>query len=150
MGRGGVATLIGEYQHTLDEKGRLTVPAKFREELGEQFVMTVGLDNCLTCYPQAEWDKVRGQLLKLPMSNREARRFERLLQARGSEVELDRQGRVLLPQNLRAAVGIESEAVLIGLNTRVEIWAEPVWRTYRDEATETFEEIAEKMAEFGL
>ncbi len=134
----------------MDDKGRITVPVKFREELGDQFVVTVGLDKCLSCYPQEEWAKVRAQLIALPMSSRDARRFERLLQARACEVEVDRQGRVLLPPPLRAAVGIESEAVVIGLNTRVEIWAVDVWRAYRDEAGEMFEELAEKMAEFGL
>jgi MraZ protein len=134
----------------LDEKGRLTVPAKFREHLGERFIVTVGLDGCLSGYPMEEWDKLTARLRELPVTSRDARAFQRLLLAGASEVEPDRQGRVLIPPRLREVAGIEDEAIVVGLNVRMEIWAPPRWRAYQEAAAATFEETAEKLTDLGL
>jgi MraZ protein len=126
------------------------VPAKFREALGERFIITVGLDGCLAGYPLTEWEKLSARLRELPMTSRDARAFQRLLLAGASEVDLDRQGRVLIPPRLRQAAEIEDEAVLVGLNVRVEIWSPPRWRAYQEAAAATFEETAEKLTDLGL
>lgn len=142
--------LIGEYAHALDDKGRLTVPSKFREGLGAHFILTVGLDGCLSCYPFPEWEKFSERLKQLPLTNRDARAFVRLLLAGATEVELDRQGRILVPPRLREAAGIQGDAVLVGLTTRVEVWASDRWQQYQEAARGTFEEAAEKLVDLGL
>ncbi len=147
---GGDAVLIGEFAHALDDKGRLTIPAKFREELGLRFVVTVGLDGCLACYPAPEWERLAERLKELPMTSRDARAFVRMLMSGATEVELDRQGRILVAPRLRQAAGIVTDAVLVGLNTRVEVWAEDRWRAYQAGAQETFETTAEKLVDLGL
>ncbi|HOL17363.1 MAG TPA: division/cell wall cluster transcriptional repressor MraZ [Bacillota bacterium] len=138
----------GEYQHTLDEKGRVTIPARFREELGERFVITRGLDRCLFVYPLSEWAKVEEKLKNLPFTRSDNRAFTRLFFSGAAEVELDRQGRVLIPQNLREHAGIEKEVMIIGVSTRVEVWSEQAWRTYSSEAKAAFEQTAEKLVDF--
>ncbi len=148
--RGSVAVLMGEYDHALDDKGRLTVPARFREALGERFVVTVGLDGCLSGYAMAEWERLTERLKDLPMTNRDARAFIRLLLAGATEVELDKQGRILIPPRLRQASGIASEAVLVGVGSRLEIWARDRWEAYQESVKESFEETAEKLVDFSL
>ena len=147
---GGDAVLIGEFAHALDEKGRLTIPAKFREDLGLRFIVTVGLDGCLACYPTAEWEKLAERLKDLPMTNRDARAFVRMLMSGATEVELDRQGRIIIAPRLRDTSGLTTNAVIVGMNTRVEIWAEERWREYQASAQETFEATAEKLVDLGL
>ncbi len=142
--------LIGEFAHALDEKGRLTMPAKFRDELGPRFVVTMGLDGCLACYAPAEWERLTDRLKQLPMTSRDARAFVRMLLAGATEVEPDRQGRIVLAPRLRQAATIRDNAVVVGLNTRVEIWAADRWEQYQAAAQDTFEATAEKLVDLGL
>lgn len=141
---------IGEYQHTIDSKGRIIIPSKFREELGDEFVITKGLDNCLFVYPQEEWTIVEDKLKSLPLTNRDARAFIRFFFSGASESNLDKQGRVLIPQNLREHSKIDKDAVIIGVATRLEIWSKEIWENYIDEDNLSYDSIAERMAELGI
>ena len=141
---------IGEYQHSLDNKGRLIVPAKFREDLGENFVMTKGLDNCLFVYPMKEWLNLEEKLKSLPLTNRDARAFVRFFFSGATECELDKQGRILIPANLREHSKLDKEAVIIGVSTRVEIWSKEEWNLYNEDDSLGYDSIAEKMAQLGI
>lgn len=141
---------IGEYQHTLDSKGRIIIPSKFREELGEEFVMTKGLDNCLFVYPKEEWAILEEKLKTLPLTNRDARAFIRFFFAGASEGALDKQGRVLIPANLREHSKLDKDAVVIGVSTRMEIWSKEEWDAYNSDDNLSYDSIAEKMAELGI
>jgi MraZ protein len=141
---------IGEYQHTLDDKGRIIIPSKFREELGEEFVMTKGLDNCLFVYPKAEWIILEEKLKTLPLTNRDARAFVRFFFAGASECALDKQGRVLVPPNLREHSKLDKDAVVIGVSTRMEIWGKEEWASYNNDDNLSYDSIAEKMAALGI
>lgn len=141
---------IGEYQHTLDDKGRIIIPSKFREELGEAFVMTKGLDNCLFVYPKSEWTILEEKLKTLPLTNRDARAFVRFFFAGASECALDKQGRVLVPPNLREHSKLDKDAVVIGVSTRMEIWSKEEWDSYNDDDNLSYDSIAEKMAALGI
>lgn len=140
---------IGEYQHALDSKNRMIVPSKLREELGSKFVITKGLDGCLYAYPQSEWKILEEKLKTLPLTNRDARAFVRFFFAGACEIEMDKQGRGLIPQNLKEYAGIEKEIVSIGVLTRVEIWSKEKWQEYNDSNID-FESIAEKMSDLGI
>ena len=140
---------IGEYQHALDSKNRMIVPSKLREELGNKFVITKGLDGCLYAYPQDEWKNLEEKMKTLPLTNRDARSFVRFFFAGACEIEMDKQGRGLIPQNLREYAGIEKEIVSIGVLTRVEIWSKEKWQEYNDSNVD-FESIAEKMSDLGI
>src|SRR5690554_223415 len=141
---------IGEYQHTLDNKGRIIIPSKFRTELGEEFVITKGLDNCLFVYPKTEWSILEEKLKQLPLTNRDARAFVRFFFSGASECELDKQGRVLIPPNLRDHSKLEKEVVIIGVATRIEIWSKEEWDMYNNDDSLSYDNIAEKMAELGI
>lgn len=141
---------MGEYQHTLDDKGRMAIPARFREKLGERCIITRGLDRCLFVYPEAEWHNLEEKVKSLPLTKGDARSFTRFLFSGASECELDKQGRVIVPQNLREYAGIEKDVVIIGVNTRVEIWAQKEWEAYSARAAVSYEEIAEKMVDLGI
>ncbi|PRR82920.1 division/cell wall cluster transcriptional repressor MraZ [Clostridium vincentii] len=141
--------LIGEYQHALDIKNRIIVPSKLREDLGNNFVMTKGLDGCLYAYPLEEWKNLQEKLKMLPLSNKDARAFVRFFFAGACEVEMDKQGRGLIPQNLREYAGIEKEIVSIGVLTRVEIWSKEKWKNY-NESNVDYQLIAEKMSDLGI
>ena len=141
--------LIGEYQHALDIKNRIIVPSKLREDLGNNFVITKGLDGCLYAYPLAEWKILQEKLKTLPLSNRDARAFVRFFFAGACEVEMDKQGRGLIPQNLKEYAGIEKEIVSIGVLTRVEIWSKEKWKDYNDSNVD-YQSIAEKMSNLGI
>ncbi|NLL43714.1 MAG: division/cell wall cluster transcriptional repressor MraZ [Firmicutes bacterium] len=141
---------MGEYQHGLDAKGRLIIPAKFREELGEGAVITRGLDNCLFLFPKDEWFVLEEKLKTLPLTKRDARQFVRFLFSGATECELDKQGRINIPQNLREFASIEKDAVVIGVSSRVEIWSKESWGSYVDVAQESFEEIAENIVDLGI
>lgn len=141
---------MGEYQHTLDAKGRLIIPAKFREELGTGSVMTRGLDNCLFLFPAEEWRLLEAKLKTLPLTKSDARQFVRFLFSGATECELDKQGRINVPQNLRDYAHIEKEAVVIGVSSRVEIWSKEKWESYVNQAEESFENIAENIVELGI
>ncbi len=141
--------LIGEYQHSLDAKNRMIVPSKLREDLGNKFVITKGLDGCLYIYPTDEWVKLQEKLKTLPLTNKDARAFVRFFFAGASEVEIDKQGRGLIPQNLKEYAGIEKEIVSIGVLSRVEIWSREKWNEYNNSNID-YEKIAEKMNELGI
>ncbi len=141
---------MGEHQHNVDQKGRLIVPAKFREELGETFVVTRGLDQCLFVYPLDEWKVVEEKLKTLPMTKKDARAFTRFFFSGASECELDKQGRVNLPPSLRKYAAIEKECMIVGVSSRIEIWSEPLWQEYFAQSEESFNEIAENMMDFDI
>ena len=139
---------MGEYNHTIDTKGRLIIPSKFREALGEEFVVTKGLDGCLFVYDNNEWKAFEEKLKSLPLTNKDARQFVRFFLAGAMTAEVDKQGRILLSSVLREFAGLEKEVVLVGVASRVEIWSKDRWEnavSYDD-----MEEIAEHMAELGL
>ena len=139
---------MGEYNHTLDAKGRLIVPAKFREILGEEFVVTKGMDGCLFVFANSEWEVFAEKLHDLPMINKEARQFTRFFLAGADSVQTDKMGRILIPSNLRDYAGITRDAVLVGVGSRVEIWSKERW-----EGTVSFEDmddIAKHMIELGI
>lgn len=139
---------IGEYQHALDTKNRMIVPAKLREGLGSKFVITKGLDGCLYAYPESEWKILEAKLKTLPLTNKDARSFVRFFLG-ACEIETDKQGRGLIPQNLKEYAGIEKEIVSIGVLSRVEIWSKEKWQEY-NESDVDFDSIAEKMSDLGI
>ncbi len=141
---------IGEYQHSLDDKGRITIPSKFRDPLGYEFVMTKGLDNCLFIYPKKEWEVVENKLKSLPFTNKDARAFIRFFFSGATECILDKQGRVVIPGNLREHSKLDKDAVIIGVSTRLEIWSKDEWDNYNDDDNLSYDSIAEKMAELGI
>ena len=139
---------MGEYNHTIDAKGRLIIPAKFRELLGTEFVLTRGLDGCLFIYPVDEWKAFEQKLRALPLTNKNARTFSRFFVAGAAMCELDRQGRVLVPQTLREFAGLEKDVVLTGNLDRIEVWSKEKWSEncdYHDTV-----EIAENMQDMGI
>lgn len=136
---------MGEYQHAVDAKGRLIIPAKLRDGLGERFIATKGLDKCLFVFPHTEFEAFSDKLRSLGMANSAARAFNRLFFSGATECELDPQGRILLPSNLREYAGVEKDVVIVGVENRVEIWSQERWAEYSDEAGELFTEIAEKL-----
>ena len=142
------AMFMSEYNHTLDTKGRLIIPAKFREVLGEEFVVSKGMDGCLFVYANDDWNAFEQKLTSLPLINKEARQFARFFLAGAATVEVDKQGRILLPASLRTHVGIDKDVVLAGMMERIEIWDKDRW----EQATniDDMNEIAEMMAERGL
>ena len=141
---------LGEYQHNIDPKGRLIIPSKFRELLGEHFVLTKGLDGCLFVYPMEGWNELEDKLKSLPLTQKDARAFARIFFSGASEGELDKQGRVLLPPNLRTYAHITKETMIIGVGTRFEIWDLDTWQQYNQESDKSFEQLAELMGQYGL
>ncbi|SDY42148.1 division/cell wall cluster transcriptional repressor MraZ [Tindallia californiensis] len=141
---------IGEYAHTIDTKGRLSMPARFREELGESFIATKGLDQSLFVYPMNEWKTLESKLKQLPLTNQNARAFVRFFFSGATECELDNQGRIRLPANLRDHAKLEKEVMVIGVGTRVEIWSQPIWQEYNSDENLSYDEIASKMQELGI
>lgn len=140
----------GEYQHSVDQKGRVIIPAKFREELGEKFILTKGLDNCLFVYSEEEWINLEAKLKSLPFTNKDVRAFTRFFFAGATECELDKQGRILIPQNLRDHAKLDKDIYIIGVSTRVEIWDKVRWEEYCSEDNLSPDEIAEQMAILGI
>ena len=139
---------MGEYNHTIDAKGRLIIPSKFREILGDAFVVTKGLDGCLFVYDNEEWKRFEEKLRSLPITNKEARQFVRFFLAGATEAEVDKQGRILIPNVLREFAGLMKDVVLVGVGSRIEIWGR---ERFEDTASfEDMDEIAEHMAELGL
>lgn len=137
---------IGEYQHASDSKNRIIIPSKFREELGDAFILTKGLDGCLYAYPMDEWKLLEGKLKKLPLTNRNARAFVRFFFSGANEITVDKQGRALVPQNLLEYASINKEIVSIGVSTRIEIWSKEKWNEY-NESDIDMDGIAEQMSE---
>jgi MraZ protein len=142
--------LMGQYEHTIDSKGRVIIPAKFREELGEKFVLTKGLDNCLFVYSLDEWKNIEEKLKTLPLTKKDARAFTRFFLAGAVECEVDKQGRILIPSHLREHAKIEKDVIFIGVSTRVEIWSKEVWEEYSKSTDVSFEEIAEHLDNFSI
>lgn len=139
---------MGEYNHTIDTKGRLIVPSKFREQLGNEFVVTKGLDGCLFVYSNEEWQHIEEKFREIPLTTKDARKFSRFFFAGATGCEVDKQGRILLPANLREYAGIEKDVVSVGVLSRVEIWSKDRWQDNGD--YDDMDEIAEHMAEMGL
>ena len=140
--------LIGEYEHTLDAKGRVSMPAKLRRDMGEAFIVTKGLDGCLFVFSLEEWMNFETKLKSLPLSDKNARNFVRFFLAGATECELDKQGRFLIPANLRKEAKLEKDAVIIGVGTRLEIWNKDVWMKKDEEILA--DEIAENMTMLGI
>lgn len=140
----------GEYQHSVDAKGRVIVPSKFRDGLGEKFIVTKGLDNCLFAYSAEEWSNLETKLKSLPFTDKDVRAFVRFFFAGATECEVDKQGRILIPQNLREYSGLEKDIYVIGVSTRVEIWDKTKWENYSGDENMSAESIAEKMAMLGI
>ena len=138
---------IGEYYHNLDAKGRIIIPAKFRDELNGTFILTRGLDGCLTIYSTEKWEKIFGEINKLPETKKATRQYIRMLTANACECTLDNQGRILIPANLSGSVNITKECVVVGANSHVEIWDKATWNAYMDDASENFEDIAESLSD---
>ena len=140
--------LIGEYEHTIDAKGRLSMPSKLRRDMGEAFIVTKGLDGCLFAFSQEEWKNFETKLKSLPLSDKNARNFVRFFLAGATECEIDKQGRFLIPSNLRETGKLEKEAVIIGVGTRLEIWNKDIWNSKDEEISA--DEIAENMTLLGI
>jgi MraZ protein len=141
---------LGEFSHALDEKGRLTIPARFRDELAGGLVITRGIDHCLSVYPRQGWNDLAERIAQLPLSQRNARNFSRLMFSGAADFIPDRQGRVLIPQALRDYAGLDSEAIIIGLYDKLEIWGPDNWTMVRAEVEENPESIAEQLQELGI
>ena len=141
---------IGEYQHNLDDKGRLAVPAKFRSSLKGGAVVTKGLDSCLFLYPKKAWIALSEKLSRMPISQARARAFSRLMLAGAMDVDFDSQGRISLPEYLRKFAGLEKKAIIAGLYDRLEIWDEDAWDKYKTGAEKNSAETAETLGELGV
>lgn len=141
---------IGEYRHTIDEKGRLAIPIKFRSDLAKGAVVTRGVDSCLFLYSQEEWLKLANKLSKLPISKINTRAFARLMLAGAMDLEIDKQGRVVIPDYLRKYAGIKKNAVVAGLYNRLEIWDEETWDKYKQGTEKSSSDIAEKLGELDV
>ena len=140
---------IGEYNHSLDTKNRIIIPAKFREELGKNFVLTKGWDGCLYVYPKSQWEVLQKKLETLPLTNKNARAFVIFFFSGAHELELDKQGRTLIPQNLLEYGQIQKEIVSIGVSNRIEIWSREKWEEYNNSNID-YDSIAEQMSELGI
>lgn len=141
---------IGEYNHSIDVKGRMAIPTKFRAQLGEGAVVTRGLDNCLFLYPMAEWKQLAEKLANLPISQKNTRAFARLMLAGAMDVEVDGQGRIMLPEYLRQFAGVGKKVVIAGLYNRLEIWGEQQWQEYKVGTERSSGDIAEQMGALGV
>ncbi len=141
---------IGEYQHTIDKKGRIIVPAKFRDSLGDVFIVTKGLDGCLFAYNTSDWAKFEKKITELPVTSADSRKFSRYFFSGACECELDSMGRVVLPANLREHANLSKNIVSIGVSNRVEIWDKERWDVYNGEENFVDDELAAKMAELGV
>lgn len=142
--------LLGEYQNTIDNKGRIIIPSRFREELGHRFILTKGLDHCLIIYSMEEWKRFEDKLKSLPIASKEARSFVRYFFSGAVECEADKQGRMNIPPHLREYARIEKDLVTIGVSDRVEIWSRQEWEAYQDSEAMGNDDIADKMAQFGI
>lgn len=142
--------LTGEFNHSIDSKGRLIIPSKLRDSLGEHFVITKGMDGCLFLYPENEWEAFEEKLRTLPLTNKKARDFKRFFLGSAVEGEIDKQGRVLLSASLRAYANLDKEVVLAGVLDKVEIWSKEAWDAHTTDIEENIEDIASDMEDLGL
>ncbi|MFD2704903.1 division/cell wall cluster transcriptional repressor MraZ [Salibacterium lacus] len=141
---------MGEHHHNVDDKGRMIIPSRFRDGLGETFVITRGMDECLFIYPMEEWERLESRLKSLPFTKKDARAFTRFFFSGAAECELDKQGRVSIPSTLRRYADIQKECVVIGVSTRVEVWSREKWEVYFEESRESFSDIAENIVDFDF
>jgi len=141
---------IGEYEHTLDEKKRVSLPKQFRSALGKKMVMTRGLDNCLFVYPRAQWEKVAAKLQSLSFAQADTRGFNRFILSGASEVEADGAGRILIPDHQKEFAGLKKNVVFAGVSDRVEVWDAEVWRAYKARIEKQADALAEKLGEIGI
>ncbi|MFA7244476.1 MAG: division/cell wall cluster transcriptional repressor MraZ [Patescibacteria group bacterium] len=141
---------IGEFTHSIDEKGRLSIPAKFRASLSEGCVVTRGLDHCLWIYSIAEWEKLAGKIAELPLTQKNARSFSRLMLSGATDSKLDRAGRIILPGYLKEYAGIKTKAVVAGVFNRIEVWPEDTWKNFKKEMEDNSDDIAENLSEIGF
>ena len=141
---------IGEYQHTIDQKGRMAIPAKMRSQLGSGAVVTRGIDKCLWVFPKKEWQILAEKLGSLPLTDTNSRAFSRLMLAGAMEVEFDSQGRALLPGYLRDYAELDKNTVVAGLYSRLEVWDEAKWKAYKTKTEKETEQITRAMADLGI
>ena len=141
---------LGEYSHTLDSKGRLTIPARFRTELESGLVVTRGHENCLVIYPQGEWSALAAKVAQMPNASRTARAYSRLIFGGASEATLDKAGRILIPSFLREYASIEEEAVVVGVNTYIEMWSPQRWQQTLDRDAQNMDVILAEVAKMGV
>ena len=139
--------LIGEYHHNIDEKGRLIIPSKFRDEIGKEFVVTRGLDGCLFIYSKSQWEKIVSKLQTLPFTKKDARTFNRFFLSSATVCEFDRQGRINIPSTLINYANIQKECTIIGVNDRLEVWASDKFSSLIEENTAAIDEVAENLFE---
>ncbi len=142
--------LIGEYKHTLDPKKRLSLPSKWRKELGKKLVVTRGLDNCLFVYPLLEWEKITEKIGQLPLGQADTRSFNRFFLSGAVEVEVDSVGRILVPDFLKDFAALTTNVVLAGIHNRIEIWDEEAWTSYKRTIEKQADALAEKLGEIGV
>ncbi len=141
---------IGEYTYNIDNKGRISIPAKFREQMPDGVVITRGLDHCLWIYTKDEWSKIAAKLAALPISQKKSRAFARLMLAGAWDCELDKQGRIMVPDYLQTYAHLNKNAIIAGLYNRLEIWNEDVWQEYKAQTEAASDDIAESMADLGI
>lgn len=141
----GINMLMGEYHHTIDDKGRIIIPAKFRNELGDKFIVTRGLENCLFAYPESTWNQIVDKLNKLPFTKKDARNFTRFFLSGATTVEFDKQGRINIPSTLAAYSNLLKECVIIGVGDRLEIWSENSWNEFFNQNEDSMSDIAENL-----
>lgn len=141
---------MGEYNHSIDAKGRLIMPAKFREKLGDEFVVTKSLDRCLYVFTNEEWEVITEKLSKLPITNKNSREFVRFFLSGAGTCEVDKQGRILIPANLREYAKLEKDVILVGVASKIEIWDKESYETNQAEINENMDEIVGKMDDLGL
>lgn len=141
---------IGEYQHTIDEKGRVALPVKFRAKMADGAVVTKGLDDCLAVYTTQEWEILAEKLSALPLTQAASRAFARLMLAGAVQVNIDKQGRVNIPAYLREYAGISGQVVVAGLYSRVEIWSQKRWQEYKSKTEKDSNAIAEELGNLGV
>lgn len=136
---------MGEFKHSIDAKGRLIIPAKFRDQLNGHFVVTRGLDGCLFGYPMAEWQQMEEKLRTLPLTKRDARAFVRFLYSAATECDIDKQGRINIPDTLCSHADLTKKCVIVGVSNRIEIWSEERWQQFTSTTANDFDEIAEDL-----
>lgn len=147
---GATDMFMGEYHHNIDNKGRMIIPVRFRDDLGEMFIITRGLDQCLFGYPLSEWKILEEKLKGLPLTKKDARAFTRFFFSGATESELDKQGRVNIPTPLLQYAKLEKECVILGVSNRIEIWSKQIWEDYFVQSEESFAEITENMMGFDI
>ncbi len=141
---------IGEYTHSLDTKGRVALPAKFRPKLGDGAIIARGLDHCLFVFTKESWEKLTAKIAGMSFMKSDSRAFARLMLAGATEVEFDNQGRILIPEYLRVYASIKKQAIFAGLYDRIEIWDEANWKSYKSKTEASSDDIAEKLGELGI